>query len=79
MDIGMILGDRSDWSSLVWDLDSSTSFLCQEDGAVGGVAARLEEGGKAGEELRLLDFGPVEGVTCWEDLRRQYLGERVPL
>ena len=55
----MILEDQSDRSSLIRNLDY-TSFLRQEDGAVGGVAARLEEGGKAGKELRLLDLGPVE-------------------
>lgn len=37
-----------------------TSFLRQVDGAVGGVAAGLEEGGEAGEELPFVIY-----ISSW--------------
>lgn len=56
MGIGRTLDLRSESNDLIGNT-SPTSFLGQEYGAVGGVAAGLEEGGKAGEELyRLAGF-----------------------
>lgn len=56
MRIERILDIGLEWRvDLIWGAKMCpTSFLRQVDGAVGGVAAGLEEGGEAGEELPVL-------------------------
>lgn len=83
MGIGRILDIRLEWGvDLIWGgKRCPTSFLRQVDGAVGGVAAGLEEGGEAGEELPFFsELGfLIALVMHWEGLRLRYLSDRMPL
>ncbi len=81
MGIGRILDIRLEWGvDLIWGgKRCPTSFLRQVDGAVGGVAAGLEEGGEAGEELPFFLLLDGASVMDWEGLRLRCLGDWMPL
>ena len=72
MGTGVILGIESERRTLNrCFVESHTSFLSEDDGAVGGIPARLKEGGEAGEELCLLACFHLMLMAYRDGLRRR--------